>query len=115
MPQKNLRQTGIVDFCCGQVFTDRERSKLLNDAMNLARAGQLNYHIALDITNYLPFETHLLPWDAVVSSFDYITQQLYNDEDFSLWQASLHACFAVFFLSFIIYQMSKNKLVFTLP
>ena len=72
-----------------QVFSDGERSCLLSDALNLARAGQLRYQTALDVTGYLRVrETDLLPWDTVVRTFNYITQQLHDDPDFSLWQAS---------------------------
>jgi len=74
---------------CDQVLSDRERSNLLSDAMSLARAGQLDYDTALDLTVYLRRETDLLPWDSVAASFDYITRQLYGDRDFALWQASL--------------------------
>jgi len=58
--------------------------------MNLARAGQLGYQTALDLSGYLRLqgETDLLAWDAVVATFDYISQQLYHDPDFTLWQAS---------------------------
>ena len=90
-----------------QVFSDRERSSLLSDAMSLARAGLLSYQTALDLTSYLPHQrpcgqqssnnkselgqsqsdTDLLVWDVIVRTFDYITSQLYNDPDFALWQA----------------------------
>jgi len=73
--------------CCEQELTDRERSNLLSDALSLARAGQLSYQVALDLTSYLPHDTDLLPWDTVVRSFNYITRQLHNDRDFALWQA----------------------------
>jgi len=68
------------------MLSDRERSNLLSDAMSLARAGQLNYNTALDLTLYLGQESDLLPWDSVVATFDYITKQLYDDPDFALWQ-----------------------------
>jgi hypothetical protein len=70
------------------VFSDRERSNLLNDVMSLARAGQLAYSTALDLTVYLPDDTDLLPWDTVRSTFDYLTGQLYSDAEFALWQVS---------------------------
>ena len=75
-----------MNVVCEKIFSDRERSNLLSDSLSLARAGQLSYEVALDLTLYLRQETDLLPWDAVVSSFDYITRQLYHDPDFHLWQ-----------------------------
>jgi len=69
------------------MLTDRERSNLLSDALSLARAGQLSYQVALDLTSYLRQETDLLPWDTVVRHFDYITRQLHNDRHLALWQA----------------------------
>jgi len=69
-----------------QVLTDVERSNLLSDVLSLSRAGLLSYDISLDLTLYLRHETDLLPWDTVVSAFNYITRQLYRDPDFALWQ-----------------------------
>jgi len=71
------------------MLSDRERSNLLSDVLSLARAGQLSYNIALDLTLYLRLETDLLPWDTVVTTFEYITNQLYGDPDFALWQVRL--------------------------
>jgi glutamyl aminopeptidase len=71
-------------------FSDRERSNLLSDALSLARAGQLVYSIALDLSQYMTLDSDLLPWDTVLSTFSYLTEQLYTDIDFSLWQTHVN-------------------------
>ncbi|XP_025986513.2 aminopeptidase N [Solenopsis invicta] len=48
------------------------RAQLIDDALNLARAGYLNYTTALEITKYLYTETDYIPWYAAVRAFDYL-------------------------------------------
>ena len=48
------------------------RAQLVDDALNLARAGLLNYSLALDMTRYLEHETEYIPWKAALSALHYI-------------------------------------------
>ncbi|CAH0778351.1 unnamed protein product [Bemisia tabaci] len=48
------------------------RAQLVNDAMNLARSGLLDYSIALNVTTYLEHELDYSPWKAAFSSFDFL-------------------------------------------
>lgn len=54
------------------------RAQLIDDAMNLARAGLLDYKIALDVTAYLQYETELVPWRSAMQALGYIEGQLYR-------------------------------------
>lgn len=48
------------------------RAQLINDAMNLAQAGRLDYNIALNVTRYLVHERDYVPLQAAISAFSYI-------------------------------------------
>ncbi|XP_048262950.1 aminopeptidase N isoform X2 [Bombus terrestris] len=48
------------------------RAQLIDDALNLARAGRLDYAIALNVTSYLAHETEYLPWKAAFNAMDYL-------------------------------------------
>ncbi|XP_032684080.1 aminopeptidase N-like [Odontomachus brunneus] len=52
------------------------RAQLIDDSMNLARAGYLSYTSALPITNYLHRETDYIPWYAAFRAFDYLDRNL---------------------------------------
>lgn len=58
-----------------RTFTDISpinRAQLLNDALNLARAGRLDYGIALNVTRYLVHEKEYVPWQVAFSALSYI-------------------------------------------
>lgn len=63
-----------------------DRSNLLDDAFNLARAGHLGYDIALDMTLYLEKEKEYLPWESSASDLSYISDMLEFTGDFSYFQ-----------------------------
>nr|CAD7197814.1 unnamed protein product [Timema douglasi] len=52
------------------------RAHLLDDVLDFARAGQLDYPVALYITNYLYRENHYLPWKAALSNLGYISRMI---------------------------------------
>jgi len=52
------------------------RAQLIDDALNLARAGYLGYETALKITSYLSNEVDYIPWYAAVRAFDYLDDVL---------------------------------------
>lgn len=58
------------------------RAQLLDDAMNLARAGLLDYHIALNVTSYLQHESELVPWRSALNALAFIEAQMYRKPDF---------------------------------
>lgn len=49
---------------------------LVDDALNLARAGLLDYDTALSVIDYLPAETEYAPWAAFKRNFDYLAMFL---------------------------------------
>ncbi|KAF2365599.1 Peptidase M1 membrane alanine aminopeptidase N-terminal [Trinorchestia longiramus] len=87
----NLQQTGYfrVNYDLGnwhlllvQLLTDHtalpptHRAQILDDALNLARAGVVPYHVALNMTRYLRQEGVQVPWQAAFSNFKYLHTML---------------------------------------
>ncbi|XP_043469608.1 aminopeptidase N [Leptopilina heterotoma] len=52
------------------------RAQLIDDSLNLARSGKLNYSTALDLTNYLVRETEYLPWKSALTAMSYLNSML---------------------------------------
>lgn len=48
------------------------RAQIVGDALNLARAGLLDYRTAMQVVKYLQHERDYLPWEAALSSLDYV-------------------------------------------
>lgn len=49
---------------------------MVDDAMNLALTGRLDYRTALDVTSYLSHERSYVPWKAGLSALGYIDTML---------------------------------------
>ncbi len=56
------------------------RAVLLNDALNVARAGELSYDVALAQTVYLDKEDEYVPWASASSALSYTTLMLSRTE-----------------------------------
>ncbi|XP_037296627.1 aminopeptidase N-like [Manduca sexta] len=52
------------------------RAQMVDDAMNLALTGRLDYKTALDVTSYLAHERSYVPWKAGLSALGYIDTML---------------------------------------
>lgn len=52
-----------------------DRAGLLDDALNLARAGNLSYNLALDLTAYLSKEQEYVPWISALNGMAYFASQ----------------------------------------
>ena|SRR6218665_475903 len=82
----------LVAYCSNiQILNEVERSKLLHDALFLARAEQLNYSMALDLTEYARKETGLLPWDTIYASFQYINAMMVHRSEHHAFLVRLHS------------------------
>ncbi|PNF37826.1 Aminopeptidase N [Cryptotermes secundus] len=56
------------------------RAQLLDDALNLARAGKLDYSTALQVTVYLHHDHDYIPWTAALNAFSFLDRRLTNDQ-----------------------------------
>jgi len=54
----------------------QNRAQLLDDAFNLARANELLYETALDLTAYLKDEDSYLPWAAAMNGLNFVSNIL---------------------------------------
>ena len=52
------------------------RAQLINDALNFASIGLLNYDLALGVTSYLDKETEYFPWYAALNGLEYVGNML---------------------------------------
>ncbi|XP_075168089.1 membrane alanyl aminopeptidase [Haematobia irritans] len=55
------------------------RAQIVDDLFNLARAGVIDYDLALDILMYLQTETNYLPWTAAFNGYNYLMIRLGTD------------------------------------
>jgi hypothetical protein len=53
--------------------------QILDDSLTLARAGHLDYPLALANTEYLSKETEYIPWAAAIGELSYIGRMLSRD------------------------------------
>ena len=60
------------------------RAQIMNDALNLAEAGQLDYETAFNLTRYLDRETEYVPWEAALASFTYISSMMSRTSSYGL-------------------------------
>lgn len=54
------------------VITTINRAQIIDDGLDLARAGQLSYSIAFKVLRYLDKEKEYLPWKAAINSLGYV-------------------------------------------
>ena len=65
------------------------RAQIIDDAFNLAEAGQLDYETALNLTRYLKSEMDYVPWKAALSGISYITSMMSHTSGYELLKKHL--------------------------
>jgi hypothetical protein len=65
------------------------KAQLLDDSLNLARAGVLNYSTALDITTYLKRETDFIPWISYFRALTFLNSRLTETKDYDNFKVKL--------------------------
>jgi hypothetical protein len=75
------------------------RAQLLDDALNLARTGKLEYRLALRVTEYLQHDHDYIPWAAALNAFSFLDRRLTNDRGHEDFKVCLH-CTAKFLALF---------------
>lgn len=62
------------------------RAQLIDDAVNLAKARQLEFDIVFDLLAYLKRETDYVPWAAAANAIPYLSRNLRGHQYFSLFE-----------------------------
>jgi len=57
------------------------RAQLIDDAFNLARAGQLDYSVALHLSKYLKYENNTTPWYSAMNGFSYLLERMPRSDE----------------------------------
>lgn len=52
------------------------RAQIVDDALTLARAGKLDYRIALNLTRYLMNEFEYVPWRSALGALNFIDNMM---------------------------------------
>lgn len=60
----------------------------MSDALNLARAGLLDYETALDLTKYLEHENEYLPWESALTAIMYIDSMMRRASSYGLFKVN---------------------------
>ncbi|XP_046387284.1 aminopeptidase N-like [Ischnura elegans] len=98
----NIQQTGyyrvnydeenwkrIIDFFKSEYFHEIppvNRGQLVDDALNLARGGYINYTLALNVTQFLARETDFIPWYSAYPLFDFLDMQMSESKSYDLFK-----------------------------
>lgn len=64
------------------------RAQIMSDALNLARAGLLNYETALDLTKYLEHENEYLPWESALTAIMHIDSMMRRASSYGLFKVN---------------------------
>ncbi|XP_029834124.3 aminopeptidase N [Ixodes scapularis] len=64
---------------------ENNRAQIIDDILDLARAGVVDYKLALKVTEYLPRETEYIPWDAAFSNLLFLGSRLDTKEVYGIW------------------------------
>ncbi|XP_032798753.2 aminopeptidase N [Daphnia magna] len=60
------------------------RAQIMDDAFNLAEAGQLDYMTTLNLTRYLEHESDYVPWDSALSGMGSISSMMSRTSGYGL-------------------------------
>lgn len=68
------------------------RAALIDDLMNLARAGYVDYDLVFSATEYLQYEDDYLPLRAFFNGFTYLHNKFEGQEVFALLKVNFLSC-----------------------
>lgn len=81
----NLLSAALESENFGQINV-LNRAQLIDDAVNLAKARQLEFDIAFDFLAYLRRETDYVPWAAAANAIPYLSRNLRGHPNFNSFE-----------------------------
>ncbi|XP_076764228.1 putative aminopeptidase-2 [Xylocopa sonorina] len=66
-----------------ELIHEINRAALIDDLLNLGKAGQVDYSIVLSATQYLKNETNYIPWRAFFNGLTYLQKQFEEREGYA--------------------------------
>ena len=66
-----------------QVISTDSRSSIVNDAFQLAKVGEINTAIVLELISYFRDEREYVPWLMLTVNLRFIREQLITSDSFS--------------------------------
>jgi aminopeptidase N len=67
------------------------KAQLLDDSLTLARAGLLDYPVALELTTYLTEETDFIPWVSFFRALTFLNARFAGTDDYDVFKVSQSA------------------------
>ncbi|XP_054001864.1 putative aminopeptidase-2 [Hylaeus anthracinus] len=74
-----------------QTINEINRAAIIDDLMNLGRAGYVDYEIVLNATQYLRKETSYVPWRAFFNGLTYLRRQIQGRDAYDAYKRYLNA------------------------
>ena len=71
------------------------RAQVIDDALNLVEAGQLDYETALNLTRYLEHETDYIPWESALTGMEYISSMMFRTSGYGLLKKHLRTILTI--------------------
>ena len=65
-----------------QKISQINRAQIIDDSLNIARSNLLSYSTALDLTRYLVYERHFVPWRAALNVLGYLDMMFDRSADY---------------------------------
>ena len=75
------------------------RAQLLDDALNLARTGRLNFTTALSLTTYLTQEADYIPWTTAFRNLNFVNSMMQPSKNYKTFQL---------YVRYILKQLTKD-------
>lgn len=69
-----------------QIISNMNRAQLIDDALSLARAGNLSYSIVFSLLDYLTNETDYIPLTAFVKNVGFLNNLLAETRNYGLFK-----------------------------
>lgn len=64
------------------------RAQLIDDALNLARSGYIDYSTAMNVTQYLAHEYDYVPWKAAINTLYFIDNLMMSEAEYYKFKVS---------------------------